>query len=96
MFPGCVPDRGDQPLDVAVVDARGGVAEVDGDAASEASGQEKDTLTMSTLRGLTVTGLFGPPKWGVRTGGWGWSICWAVASGCVDHATRSVIDSEPP
>ena len=35
-------DRGEQSADVGVVDSGDGVAEVDGDAACEAGGQEQD------------------------------------------------------
>jgi hypothetical protein len=38
-----MPDRGDQSLDVAAVEAGSGVAEVDGNAVGEAGGQLQET-----------------------------------------------------
>ncbi len=52
-----MPDRGDQPGDVAVVKTGGGVTEIDGNAASEAGGQQQDAPfpAFSELPAVPVT-----------------------------------------
>jgi hypothetical protein len=52
-FPGCVADGGEQPLDVAVVEAGSGVAEVDRDAGCEA-GREHEYAPFSSGAGQSV------------------------------------------
>jgi hypothetical protein len=53
---GCMPDGGEQPGSVVVVETGDGVAEVDGDAACEAGRQQQDAalavLSRGGLRGL--------------------------------------------
>jgi hypothetical protein len=52
-----VPDRGDQPGNVAVVEAGGGVAEINGNAVGEAGGQQQDAPfpAFSELPAVPVT-----------------------------------------